>query len=408
MMQRVACRSCGAEELDLVLSLGLQPLANALGTADGPASERFPLDLVFCRGCGLMQTAQTMPPERLFSEYPYFSSMADTMVDHARELVGGLVAERALTAGDLVIEIGSNDGYLLQFYQARGIPVLGIEPSANLVEAARRSYGIASLARFFDQDVAEELRQAGRCAAVVHAHNVFGHVPSPRAFAGAVARLLRPDGVAVIEVPYVKDLIDGVQFDTIYHEHFSYFSLTALEPIWAAAGLMLADVERIAIHGGSLRLLVVPAGRGTASPRVAALLAEEARWGATDPAFYAGFASGVTRLGTELRELLVDLKRQGRRIAGYGASAKGSVLLNHFGIGHELIDFVVDRAPAKQGRLIPGTLIPIVPPQALVERMPDYLLLLVRNIATEILAQQHEYRSAGGRIIIPVPRIEIL
>jgi SAM-dependent methyltransferase len=333
--------------------------------------------------------------------------MADTMVEQARELVGGLVAERALMADDLVIEIGSNDGYLLQFYQARGIPVLGIEPSANLVEAARRSFGIASLARFFDQDVAEELRQAGRRAAVIHAHNVFGHVPSPRAFAAAVARLLRPDGVAVIEVPYVKDLIDGVQFDTIYHEHFSYFSLTALEPVWAAAGLMLADVERIAIHGGTLRLLVIPAG-GTPSPRVAALLAEEARWGATDPAFYTGFADEVTRLGTELRELLVDLKRQGKRIAGYGASAKGSVLLNHFGIGHELIDFVADRAPAKQGRLIPGTLIPVVPPQALVERMPDYLLLLVRNIATEILAQQHEYRRAGGRIIIPLPRIQIL
>jgi SAM-dependent methyltransferase len=408
MMQRLACRSCGAEGLDLVLSLGLQPLANALGTVDGPASERYPLDLVFCRACGLMQSAQTMSPDRLFSEYPYFSSVADTMVDHARQLVGRLIAERALTADDLVIEIGSNDGYLLQFYQARGIPVLGIEPSINLVEAARRSYGIASLPRFFDQDVAEELCKAGRRAAVIHAHNVFGHVPSPRAFAGAVARLLRPDGVAVIEVPYVKDLIDGVQFDTIYHEHFSYFSLTALEPIWAAAGLVLADVERIAIHGGSLRLLVVPAGRGTASPRVAALLAEEARWGALDAAFCAGFASEVAGLGAELRELLVGLKREGKRIAGYGASAKGSVLLNHFGIGHELIDFVADRAPAKQGRLIPGTHIPVVPPQALVERMPDYLLLLVRNIATEILAQQREYRKAGGRIIIPVPRIEIL
>jgi len=408
MKQHVACRSCGAEGLDLILSLGLQPLANALGTADGTASERYPLDLVFCRGCGLMQTAQTMPPERLFLDYPYFSSVADTMVDHARQLVGRLAAERTLTADDLVIEIGSNDGYLLQFYRERGIPVLGIEPSANLVEAARRSYGVASLTRFFDRDLAEELRQAGRRAAVIHAHNVLGHVPSPRAFAGAVARLLRPDGVAVIEVPYVRDLIDGVQFDTIYHEHFSYFSLTALEPICAAAGLVLADVERIAIHGGSLRLMVVPAGRGTASPRVAALRAEEARWGALDPAFCAGFAGRVAGLGAELRELLVELKRQGKRIAGYGASAKGSVLLNHFGIGHELIDFVVDRAPAKQGRLIPGTRIPILPPQAVLERTPDYLLLLVRNIAAEILAQQHSYRNAGGRIIIPLPRIEVL
>jgi SAM-dependent methyltransferase len=391
-----------------VLSLGLQPLANALATVDGPVSERFPLDLVFCRACGLMQSAQTLPPEQLFLDYPYFSSVADTMVDHARQLVGRLIAERALTTDDLVVEIGSNDGYLLQFYQTRGIPVLGIEPSANLVEAARRSHGITSLTRFFDQDVAEDLRQTGRRAAVIHAHNVFGHVPSPRRFAVAIARLLRSDGVALIEVPYVKDLIDEVQFDTIYHEHFSYFSLTALEPIWAEAGLMLADVEHLAIHGGSLRLFVVPEGNGAASPRVTALRAEEARWGAGDLAFCSGFAGAVTELGAELRNLLVDLKRQGKRIAGYGASAKGCVLLNHFGIGHELIDFVVDRAPAKQGRLIPGTQIPILLPQALVKQTPDYLLLLVRNIASEILTQQHEYRKAGGLIIIPLPRIEIL
>ena len=243
---------------------------------------------------------------------------------------------------------------------------------------------------------------------MIHAHNVFGHIPSPRQFAAAIARLLRPDGVAVIEVPYVKDLIDGLQFDTIYHEHFSYFSLTALEPIWASAGLMLADVERIDIHGGSVRLFVLPAGRGVASARVAALLAEEARWGARDPAFCNGFARSVTELGAELRNLLTSLKRQGKRIAGYGASAKGTMLLNHFRIGRDMIDFVADRAPAKQGRRIPGTQIPILPPQAIMEQKPDYLLLLVRNIADEVLAQQHEYRKAGGRIIVPLPSIEIL
>jgi SAM-dependent methyltransferase len=386
----------------------MQPLANELGTVNGPPSERFPLDLVFCSACCLMQSAQTMPPERLFSNYPYFSSVSETMIEHARQLVKRLIPERALTSDDLVIEIGSNDGYLLQFYQASGIPVLGIEPGANLVDMARRSHGIASLNRFFDLDVAEELCRAGRRAAVVHANNVFGHVPSPRRFASAVARLLRPDGVAVIEVPYVRDLIEGLQFDTIYHEHYSYFSLTALEPVWEAAGLMLADVEHMAIHGGSLRLFVVPAGRGSASPRVAALLAEEARWGARDPAWFSGFGDGVAALGAELRELLIELKRQGKQIAGYGASAKGSVLLNQFGIGHELIDFVVDRASVKQGRLILGTLIPILPPQVLAERTPDYLLLLVRNIATEILTQERAYRSAGGRVIIPVPRIEIV
>lgn len=403
-----ACRSCESGSLDLVLSLGLQPLANELGAVGGPQSERFPLDLVFCRACGLMQTAQTMPPERLFADYPYLSSTSETMVEHARQLVGRLIAERALTGDDLVIEIGSNDGYLLQFYQARGIPALGIEPSANLVEIAKRSHGLTSLNRFFDMDVAEELCRAGRRASVVHANNVFGHVPSPRRLAAAVARLLRPDGVAVFEMPYVWDLIEGLQFDTVYHEHFSYFSLTALEPIWAAAGLMLADVERLPIHGGSLRLFVAPAGSVSPSSRVAELLAEEVRCGARDPACFAAFGDGVAALGAELRALLIELKRQGKRIAGYGASAKGSVLLNHFGIGHELIDYVVDRASAKQGRLIPGTLIPILSPDVLAHRTPDYLLLLVRNIAPEILAQQRDYRDAGGRIIIPVPRVEVL
>lgn len=402
-----ACRSCGAKGTTLVLSLGLSPLANALLTEEQltQPEEKFPLDLAFCAGCSLLQITETVPPEKMFREYLYFSSFSDTMVKHAGAIAGRLIDERKLGESSLVLEIASNDGYLLQHYKQRGVPVLGIEPARNIAKVAVEERGIRTIAEFFGKDLAESLAAKGERADVIHANNVLAHVPDLNGVMAGIAVALKDDGVAVIEAPYAGELVAHREFDTIYHEHLCYFSLTALDHLVDRHGLVVSDVELLPIHGGSLRIFVSKKAAASRGPRVVELLATEKAGGIATLAPYLDFARRVEALKTELLRVLADLKAAGKTVAAYGAAAKGSTLLNYFGIGTETLDFVADRSTYKQGRYMPGVHVPIFAPTELARRQPDACLLLTWNFAEEILAQQREYREKGGTFIIPVPEV---
>lgn len=401
------CRSCSSSNLSLVIDLGVTPLANALlreDQLDQPESV-FDLAVGFCNDCSLAQLYESVPPAQLFSDYAYFSSFSDTMIAHSKLIAGRLIEKFELQEDSLVVEVASNDGYLLQHYKAAGVPVLGIEPARNIAVVAQEK-GIETITEFFCQKLAEHLVAQGRKADVIHANNVLAHVPDLNGFVSGLASLLKDTGVVVVEVPYVKDLLERTEFDTIYHEHLCYFSLTALNLLFGRNGLNIIDLEVLEIHGGSLRIYATKGGEVSTS--VKDLLKVEQENGLTSFAAYDTFAKSVTSLKLELCSMLSLLKVEGKRIAAYGAAAKGSTLLNYMSIDKQTIDFVCDRSTVKQGFYMPGVHLPIVSPAELINSQPDYVLLLTWNFAKEILEQQEKYLRCGGKFIVPIPHPEII
>jgi SAM-dependent methyltransferase len=399
------CRSCQSSALRVVLDLGNHPISNALLTAESPAQEeaRYPLQLAFCENCALLQVTETVPPEILYQrDYPYFSSSSPALLQHAASIAQRLIRERGLGPDSLVMEVACNDGYLLRNFVEQGVPCLGIDPAAGPAAHARK-IGIPIINDFFSLGLAEDLAAQGQLADVMIANNVVAHVDAINDFVAGFAKLLKPNGVAVFEFAYAVDMIEKCEFDTIYHEHLFYHTLHGLTPLFARHGLHLNDVERLPIHGGSLRLSV--GRRAERSARLDELMNYERALGVDRARWYEHFSSRVVRLGNSL---LRAEKKRGKRIACYGAAAKGSTLVNYLDLGPGFFEYVVDANPHKQGKFMPGQRIPIVHPDRLLETQPDLVLLLVWNFAGEVLRQQSAYRAAGGRFIIPIPEPHVI
>jgi len=361
----------------------------------------FPLEVAFCPQCSLVQILETVPPENLFTDgYEYYSSFIPALLKHSRENVLDLIQSRKLDGQSFIIELASNDGYLLKNYVEASIPVLGIDPAPGQAEAAEK-VGVPTLNTFFTTELAEELRKEGKKADVLHANNVLAHVADTNGFVEGIRILLKDDGVAVFEVPYVKELIDHCEFDTIYHEHLCYFSVMALDYLFRQHSLFLNEVKQIPIHGGSLRLYVEP--RENVGESVKKMIAEETAQKMNQIDYYQNFSDKVQSLKDNLSNLLYSLKNEGNRIAAYGAAAKGTMMINYVDIGPDLVEFAVDRNTHKHGKYMPGKHIPIFGTEKLLKEMPEYVLILAWNFADEIMEQQQEYIKRGGKFIVPVP-----
>jgi SAM-dependent methyltransferase len=392
-----------------VVDLGLSPLANSYVAADRLSEPEpfYPLRVWICTTCWLAQTEEFASAADIFGDYAYFSSYSHTWLEHARDYVAMISERLSLGPQSRVVEVASNDGYLLQYFVERGVPVLGIEPAGN-VAAAAVARGVPTRVEFFGRASAERLVAEGMRADLLIGNNVFAHVPNLNDFTAGLATLLAPDGVVTLEFPHLLRLIVESQFDTIYHEHFSYFSLTAASAVLARHGLDVFDVEELSTHGGSLR---VYAAHGTArrprAARVDDLLSTEKVAGLLDVTTYKNFGETVKEVKRRLLEFLIGARREGRSVVAYGAAAKGNTLLNYCGIRRDFLDYVVDLSPHKQGRFLPGTRLPILPPERVMQTRPDYLLILPWNLSREIAAQMVAIRDWGGQFVVPIPDVKV-
>jgi len=404
------CRFCAARVTTTFVDLGMQPLSNSYVSTDAAdAMEPFyPLHVRVCHDCLLVQLPELEAPEQIFREYAYLSSVSESWLSHCARYASEMIERFGVGSRSLVIEVASNDGYLLRFFKERSVPVLGIEPAANVAPIAERA-GIPTLTRFFGTALARELADSGKRADLLVGNNVLAHVPDVNDFVRGLAVVLARDGVLTMEFPHVGRLIEQSQFDTIYHEHFSYLSFGTVKRIFAAHDLLVFDVEQLPTHGGSLRVYACHRGRGRpASSRITALENAERAQGLDSLAAYTSFSERAREVKRALLEFLIARKRERKELVAYGAAAKGNTLLNYCGIRSDFIDYVADRSPLKQGKLLPGSHIPVVGPERIEETRPDYVLILPWNLKDEIARQLAFVERWGARLVVPIPTVEVI
>jgi 2-polyprenyl-3-methyl-5-hydroxy-6-metoxy-1,4-benzoquinol methylase len=404
------CRFCGAGLRQTFVDLGMSPLCETYPSAAelSRGEVYYPLHVYVCTNCFLVQLEEYESRERIFGDYPYFSSYSDSWLKHCENYCDRMIRRLGLSERSFVVEVASNDGYLLQYFVQRNLPVLGIEPAANVAKVAIEK-GVPTLVRFFGTQLAEELATEGRCADLVVGNNVLAQVPDLNDFVKGLRTLLKPEGVLTLEFPHLLRLIECNEFDTIYHEHFSYFSLLTTMRIMEAHGLKVFDVEELTTHGGSLRVYACRAENraNSTEPSIRNLLAEENRLGLDCPRGYERFGQQVKQTKLALVDFLLTAVRQGKSVAGYGAPGKSATLLHYCGIGKDLIEYTVDRSPYKQGRFLPGSHIPIYHPNRIHETKPDYVVILPWNLKEEIMEHLEFIREWGGRFVVPIPKVSI-
>jgi SAM-dependent methyltransferase len=403
------CRFCRTPLKHVFVDLGLSPVANDFVPVEQANQPEvfYPLKVYVCQRCFLVQIPNVVEREAIFNDhYAYFSSISQVWLDHAKNYVVHITQQLKLNRSSLVVELASNDGYLLQYFKRKNIPVLGIEPSANVAQAAKEK-GIPTLVKFFGRETAKEVAKSGRADLII-ANNVLAHVPDLNDFVAGLKILLAKRGVITVEFPHLLKMIQHNEFDTIYHEHYSYYSLTAVEKIFAWHGLEIFDVEEIPTHGGSLRLYVAHAGQRKRQPRVIKLRQKEIAAGIKDFKLYDNFRHQVTKTKIQLLEFLIRAKKQGKKVVAYGAPAKGNTLLNFCGIRQDLIKYTVDKSPYKQKHLLPGTRIPIFAPGKILATRPDYVLILPWNLKDEVIKQLAVIRKWGGKFVVPIPKLKVI
>lgn len=411
MKQKNLCRLCGKPLKYTFLDLGISPLANSYVNSDRmqQSESMYPLKTFVCDSCYLVQVEDYESPDHIFSDYAYFSSYSESWLAHCKSYVNKMIERFGFNSQQQVIEIASNDGYLLQYFAEREVPVLGIEPAAN-VAAVAKERGIPTVVNFFGTELAEKLREQGQSADLLLGNNVLAHVPNLNDFVSGMKIVLKPSGVITMEFPHLKELIEYVQFDTIYHEHYSYFSFTTVCELFSKHGLVVFDVDKLSTHGGSLRIYVQHAdySEREISLAVLHLIEEELAYGIKDLDMYQMYKEQAVKLKRDIVRLCIDLKNEGKTIAGYGAPAKGNTLLNYCGLDKDYFDFTVDRSPHKQGKYLPGSRVPIYAPDKIKDEKPDYLFVLPWNLKDEIIKQTEYIREWGGKWIIPVPHVSII
>jgi SAM-dependent methyltransferase len=404
------CRICKNKKLETILDLGEMPLANAFLDEDQLGQEElfYPLKVVWCESCGLLQIDEIVPPEILFSNYVYVSGTSEALRKHFEGLATEVVTDFNLNSESLVVDIGSNDGTLLKEFRKFGVQVIGVEPAVNIAKIAEGN-GIKTVNYFFSEDTAKQIVKENGKADAVTATNVVAHTNDLDDLLEGIAYILKDEGVFVIEVPYLVDLLDNVEFDTIYHEHLSYFAVRPLKRLFEAHDLKIVNVERVTIHGGTIRVFVSKKESSyNINESVSQLISLEIEKGLTEITAYRKFAERVEKLKADLVSLLQKFKRENRKVVGYGAAAKGNTLLNYYQIGPDLIEFIADLSPMKQNKFTPGTYIPVDNPKRIYEAKPDYMVILAWNFADEIMEQQAEFKEMGGQFIIPVPEVRVM